>query len=151
MITRPLDLAARLRPPPRTFDWFFFLNGGLIALFFSLFASRYVLTPALNIDFRLPVMAGANAEAVIATHHVAVDDSGVILSPAGKMTLSQLESWLKQEAPAFERPTLSVYANRVVQLDIITKIVEVGSGAGFTVALAAVEPSSAAAPAATPR
>ena len=30
MITRPLDLASRLRPAPRTFDFWFFVNIGLI-------------------------------------------------------------------------------------------------------------------------
>ena len=32
MITRPLDLASRLRPEPRSFDWLFYVNGGVIVL-----------------------------------------------------------------------------------------------------------------------
>ena len=32
MLSRPLDLASRLRPEPRNFDWLFIVNGGLIAL-----------------------------------------------------------------------------------------------------------------------
>ena len=32
MITRPLDIAAKLRPEPRNFDFLFFVNGGLLVL-----------------------------------------------------------------------------------------------------------------------
>ena len=32
MITRPLDLASKLRPEPRNFDWLFFVNAGLLSL-----------------------------------------------------------------------------------------------------------------------
>ena len=45
MITRPLDLASKLRPEPRNFDWLFFVNAGLLVLFFVLFGSRFVLAP----------------------------------------------------------------------------------------------------------
>ena len=48
MITRPLELSSRLRPEPRTFDWVFYVNGGLIVLFFSLFGSQFVLAPGLG-------------------------------------------------------------------------------------------------------
>lgn len=49
MITRPLDLASRLRPPPRGLDWLFVMNVALVALFFSLFGSRFVLAPGLGL------------------------------------------------------------------------------------------------------
>ena len=61
MITHPLDLASRLRPPPRNHDVLFFLNGALIMMFFVLFGSRFVLAPGLGVDFRLPEMARAGA------------------------------------------------------------------------------------------
>jgi biopolymer transport protein ExbD len=32
MITRPLDLASKLRPEPRNFDFLFLINGGLILI-----------------------------------------------------------------------------------------------------------------------
>jgi hypothetical protein len=59
MITRPLDLAGKLRPGPRNFDFVFLVNGGLIALFFTLFGSPYVLAPGLGVDFVMPEMSGA--------------------------------------------------------------------------------------------
>ena len=67
MITRPLDLASKLRPPPRNLDMLFLVNGGLLVLFFMLFGSRFVLSPGLGVDFRLPVMAGALANATATT------------------------------------------------------------------------------------
>lgn len=59
MIVRPLDLASRLRPEPRDFDALFYVNAGMLALFFSLFGSRFVIAPGLELDFQVPVVAGA--------------------------------------------------------------------------------------------
>jgi len=61
MITRPLDLASKLRPPPRDFDFVFLVNGGLIVMFFMLFGSRFVLAPGLGVDFIMPEMPGGGA------------------------------------------------------------------------------------------
>src|SRR5207248_1917121 len=64
MITRPLDLAAKLRPEPRNFDFLFLVNGGLLVLFFLLFESRFVLAPGLGLDLHLPEVPGARSGAV---------------------------------------------------------------------------------------
>jgi hypothetical protein len=45
MITRPLDIASHLSPPPRSFDVLFYVNVGALAVFFFLFGSR-VAPPA---------------------------------------------------------------------------------------------------------
>ena len=60
MITRPLDLAAKLRPEPRRFDALFYVNVGVLALFFLVFGSRFVLAPGLGLDFKLPEMPAAH-------------------------------------------------------------------------------------------
>ena len=44
VITHPLDLASRLRPPPRNFDALFLVNGALLVLFFS-FLARALCSP----------------------------------------------------------------------------------------------------------
>ena len=72
MITRPLDLASRLRPPPRNFDAWFYVNAGLLVLFFYWFGSRFILAPGLGVNFQLPRIAGARAGAAPATHHITV-------------------------------------------------------------------------------
>src|SRR5437870_1399170 len=98
MITRPLELASKLRPEPRSFDWFFFVNGGLLLLYFTLFGSKFVLAPSLGIDFRVPEMKGATDDARPATHHVGVTSSGQIFVPEGLVTLEQFKRWLRDEA-----------------------------------------------------
>ena len=45
MITQPLELDKHLRPPPRSFDVFFYVNVGVLALFLTLFTSKFVLAP----------------------------------------------------------------------------------------------------------
>ena len=76
MITRPLDLASRLRPPPRSFDSLFFVNVGVIALFFFVFGSRFVLAPGLGVNFTLPELRGADAGAARTTHVISVARPG---------------------------------------------------------------------------
>ena len=91
MITRPLDLASRLRPEPRNFDWLFFVNGGLIVLFFTLFGSRFVLAPGVAV---LPAIAGANAGARATTHQISVVSANQIFAGDGWRDLKQLDEGL---------------------------------------------------------
>jgi biopolymer transport protein ExbD len=140
MISRPLDLASRLRPAPRNFDAWFYVNAGLLALFFLLFGSRFVLAPGLGVDFQLPRVAGAAANAAPATQHISVKESGQIVGNDGPMDLVQLRAWLKGEAARTPSPTLLVSADARVQMALMTEIVSVAHEAGFRVTLAAEEP-----------
>ena len=83
MITRPLDLASRLRSPPPSFDALFYVNVGLLGMFFMLFGSPFVLAPGLGVDFRLPAAAGANANARTPTHVISVLATGQIFTAHG--------------------------------------------------------------------
>src|SRR5581483_9302912 len=139
MITRPLDLAARLRPAPRSLDALFFVNAGLLVLFFSLFGSKFVLAPSLGADFRVPEMKGATRDARPATHHVSVTDSGGIFAPDGKLTMDQLAGWLRDEAPKQKDPVLLVQASRAVPFSLITDIARAAKAAGFVDVRFAVE------------
>lgn len=143
MITRPLDLASKLQPEPRSFDWLFFVNAGFIALFFSLFGSKLVLAPALGVDFQLPAEAGAIAEARSPTSFVSVTSSGQIFAGDGLRTIAQLQGWLRDQVRAEKRPpVLLVRASRGVRIEILTEITSVARAAGFVgVLFAAVEPS----------
>jgi biopolymer transport protein ExbD len=140
MITRPLDLASRLRPPPRSFDWLFFVNAGLIVLFFSLFGSRFVLAPGVAIDFQLPEVAGARAAARPTTHYVRVTSTGQIFAGDGLRDLAQLRIWLEQQAKTNAHPTLLIQASSSVRMSIINAIVSAATAAGFSVQYAAAEP-----------
>lgn len=145
MISRPLDLASRLRPAPRNFDFWFWVNIGLMLLAFSLLGSRFVLAPGLGVDFQLPEMAGATAGAVLTTHDVAVDDAGLIMARQGSMTLKVLSEWLNEEAKITKHPRLLVRASGGVTSGELIKIVEVARAAGFEVTLAANESARAGA------
>ncbi len=143
MITRPLDLAARLRPPPRTFDWVFYVNAGLIALFFSMFGSRFVLAPGFS---ALPEIVGATANARTATHHITVHGERQILAGDGLRDLVGLRTWLVAQAKASRQPpVLLVVAKQDVDLDLMARITSEAVQAGFEVQVASVEPRGAAA------
>lgn len=140
MITRPLDLASRLRPPPRNFDFWFFVNVGLIALCFAVFGSRFVLAPGFGLDFQLPEMAGARAAAARTTHDIAVNEAGLIIAAEGSVTLRRLGAWLTEEAKVTREPTLLVRASAGVRSSTQASIVGLATKAGFRVVWAVEEP-----------
>jgi biopolymer transport protein ExbD len=138
MIVRPLELASRLRSEPRNLDWLFFVNAGLLVLFFSLFGSRFVLAPGLKLD--LPQMEGSDRSAVTTTHHISVTSAGVIFIDEGPVSLEQLKQWLKKEGAKTKHPALLVRASQGVNGKVQTEIVGAAAAAGFTVQWAAEEP-----------
>lgn len=153
MITRPLDLASRLRAAPRSLDALFFVNAGLLVFFFSIFGSPLVLLPALAVDFQLPEVSGANADARPATHFITVLNAGQILAGDGVRTPVQLEAWLKEQANRWKMkpakkgnavvsPTLLVLASSRVELSVLTDIAGTARAAGFDVRVAATEPTA---------
>ena len=139
MITRPLDLASRLRPEPRNFDFVFLVNGGLVALFFLLFGSRFVLAPGLGLDFQMPEIAGARAGAAATTHLITVNGSGLIFLPDGPADLERLRDWLNAEGKKTRRPTLLVRASSGVSGGLIANITSAAREAGFSVVWGAEE------------
>jgi biopolymer transport protein ExbD len=145
MITRPLDLAARLRPEPRNFDAWFFVNVGLLVPFFLFFGSRFILAPGFGVDFRLPEVVGARAGAATSTQYLTVLSSGQIYVDSGQITMPQLGPWLQAEARKTPGPpSLLVRASANVTHAQMTQIFSIAHAAGFQVIWAADE---AAAPA----
>lgn len=142
MITRPLDLASRLRSEPRSFDWLFFVNGGVIVAFFMFFGSRFVLAPGITV---LPAIAGADAGARATTHTITVVSAQQIFAGDGLRSLPQLRIWLLAQATTVKEPVLLVLASDGVELDVIARITSLAQEAGFAVHIAAVEPTNAAA------
>jgi len=140
MITRPLELASRLREPPRSLDGLFYVNVGLLALFFSLFGSRFVLAPGLGIEFRLPGVAGANANARPATHVISVINSGQIFTADGLRKMSELADWLKLQAQGTAAPLLLVRAGADVPTAVLADVASAARGSGFEMIWAAGEP-----------
>ncbi|HWA87982.1 MAG TPA: biopolymer transporter ExbD [Opitutus sp.] len=145
MISRPLDLASKLRPEPRYFDLLFFVNVGLLVLLFYAYGSRFILAPGLGVDFKLPAMAGAMAGAAPADGAmISVRPSGQIFAD-GLLNMAQLQQWLKAEAKKSRRPSLLVRASVGVPVEEIAKIVSAAQEAGFVrIVLGAEEPASSA-------
>jgi biopolymer transport protein ExbD len=144
MITRPLDLASRLRPEPRNLDAFFFVNAGLLALFFSLFGSQFVVAPGLNLTFRLPSVVGANANARAPTHVINVLPSGQIITSDGLRKIEELRLWLDLQAKTVPAPVLLIRGSLGVPLEVLADIVSAAKQAGFADVILAAEERTAA-------
>jgi len=141
MISRPLDLASKLRPEPRSFDFLFFVNGGLLVLFFFVFGSRFVLAPGLALDFQIQEVPGARGGAVQATHRITVKPSGLIFTDDGPVDFATLTSWLDKQGKSTRQPSLLIIASKVVSQGKIAEIANAAHAAGFVkVQLAAEEP-----------
>ena len=147
MITRPLDLATRLRPEPRSFDALFFVNGGLLVLFFFLFGSRFVLAPGLGVGFQLPAFTGARAGAMPTTHRITVKPSGLIFVDDGPANKERLRKWLGDAAKTTRQPSLLIIASLDVQIGLLAEIASMARAAGFVNVQWAAEEPMAAAPA----
>jgi len=137
MITRPLEIAARLQPEPRNFDLLFYVNGGLIVLFFTLFGSRFVLAPGMALV--LPEVAGARAGAIATTCYVSVKDSGQVYTGYGMLSSTLLRDWLRARARENRRPTLLIRASQHVAMNRVTEISSMAYQAGFVSVIVAAE------------
>jgi biopolymer transport protein ExbD len=140
MITRPLDLASRLRPGPRSFTGLFLVNVAVVGLFFELFGSRFVLAPGLGVDFRLPAAAGANASAKAPTHVISVLATGQIFTSHGARRLEDMETWFAGQARGARNPLLLVRGDAAVPTSVVAQITSAAKRAGFEVLWAAGEP-----------
>lgn len=100
MITRPLDLASRLAPPPRGLDALFYVNVGVLVLFFLLYGSRFVLAPGLAVDFALPrVDADSAGMARMETDTViAVPAANMAVVEGAVLDFKGLGAWLRTQA-----------------------------------------------------
>jgi len=144
MITRPLEIASRLQAEPRNFDFLFYVNGGLIVLFFMLFGSRFVLAPGMGLV--LPEVAGARAAAAATTCYISVKDSGQIYTGYGMLSSAELQVWLNARARESRQPSLLIRASRHVATNRLTEICSMAYKSGFvSVILAAEEPEGSGA------
>lgn len=152
MITRPLDLEARLSLPPRNFDLAFWLSAMLIALFFGLLGSRFVLAPGLLVgadgaDFALPQLGAAAQNARTAPVVVSYRRDDVILFEEGRYNLSDLRKRLEEYAKKHPGEVLLVLADRQVSMQAISDLSAMATSAGFAGIVVAGETQGASQPA----
>jgi biopolymer transport protein ExbD len=148
VITRPLDLLSKLRPPPRNFDFLFLVNGGLIALFFTLFSSHFVLSPGLrvnNTDVMLPSSPDALNNPKATPVSVSVNANGQIWGDSGLIPTTKLPDWLATQAKRAPGSTLLVIMDTRAPMDVFTNISDAAKAGGFSDILLAMQ----AAPSAT--
>jgi biopolymer transport protein ExbD len=140
MITRPLNLSSKLKPPPRGFGSLFFVNAGLIALFFVLFGSRFVLSPGLGMDFSVPVVAAALSGAVATDVVVAVKATDMAFVEGAKVDFAGLRQYLAGRAKGRAGLRLLVQADSTLTARELTEVYDMAREAGFVSVQIAAEP-----------
>lgn len=136
MVTRPLELASRLRPPPRNFDFIFLVNGALIALFFTLFGSRFVLSPGLRVDGKdmdIPSLPDAVGNAMATDVVVSVKANGQIFIDEGLVGFDRLRIWLREQARKQPGAGLLIRADSSVSGETMAAIAGEARSLGFRV------------------
>jgi biopolymer transport protein ExbD len=146
MITRPLDLASRLREGPRGGLALFYVNAGLLLLFFGLFGSRFVLSPGLAVDFALPTSGAAGTSAVTTDVVIAVPAAGIALVDGQVLDFKALGGWLREQARTKNKPRLLVQASASLPAKDLAEIYSLASNARFAGVLIATEHLEVGAP-----
>ena len=143
MITRPLNLSSRLRPPPRGFEVLFYVNVGLIALFFVLFGSRFVLSPGLGMEFDLPSLPASMAGAEPTDVVVAIKGADMAFVEGAKVNFSGLRQYLIERARGGKALRLLVQADAALTTRDLTAVYDMAREAGFASVQIAAEPVAA--------
>lgn len=148
MITRPLELQSKLAAPPRDLDVFFWVNAGLVCLFFALLGSKFVLAPGLPVGigtgFELPQTKGAvpgAAEVVVSYRR-----DNMILFEGGIYELANFKPVLERYARARPGATMIVRADRQVSMQGFLDLCDLARAAGFAAVHVAAEPNEASGP-----
>jgi biopolymer transport protein ExbD len=138
MITRPLDLVARMSPPPRDLDFVAWVNVGVIVLFFSLLGSRFVLAPGPRIELpnAFSLTEGAGAPSVVVSYR----RNNVILFEGGMYSLAELRKHLAGYAKSHPGTVMLVRADRQVSVQDFFDLCGMAREVGFAGVQAAAEP-----------
>jgi biopolymer transport protein ExbD len=149
MVTRPLDLLTRLRRPASSSDWLYFVNVGLIGLFFVLFYSKHVIAPGVLVQnsasqrsLRLPSIPQAVELGGQVGFVVRVTTKNLIYTEDGKYTFAEFQTWLRNRAEINRNQRLLVIADDSVSLNDFSAIFDAATEAGYAVQFAA-EPTPA--------
>lgn len=134
-MTQPLELEKHLRPAPRSFDVFFYVNVGVLVLFLSLFASRFVLAPGLTVQ--VPTMPGAVEAAQTTDLVVNLERDNLILFEGGRYSMDGFKSRLGEVVAANGATRLLLRADERASSQALVTFLAVASAAGCEVQIAA--------------
>jgi biopolymer transport protein ExbD len=144
MIARPLDLQAKLSPPPRDSDFFFWINVGAVALFFSLVGSRFILSSGelVTVDGQpggivIPHTAAASETA--ASVVVSYRRDNMVLFEGGIYELRELLAPMERYAKLHPGSTMLVRVDRQVSAQGLLDLFDLARRAGFAQVLLAAE------------
>lgn len=149
MITRPLELQSRLSPAPRDLDFFAWVNVGVVALFFALLGSKFVLAPGVPVDvassdgFVLPELASATQGAGPVSVVVSYRRDNVILFEGGMYALPELRKHLEAYIREHPHAVMLARVDRQVSVQGFLDFCELARTVGFARVLVAAERPSA--------
>jgi biopolymer transport protein ExbD len=150
MITRPLELESRLSPPPRDLDFVAWVNVAVIALFFGVLGSRFVLAPGLLIGVGSPGAPAAGQTGLTAEGAASVVVSyrrdNVILFEGGMYALPELRRQLENYVKKHPGAVMQVNADRQVSWQAILDLCDLAKSAGFAYVLMPTESPGPATP-----
>jgi biopolymer transport protein ExbD len=139
VITQPLDLAAHLRPPPRSFDVFFFVNVAVLGLFLTLFTSKFVLAPGETIS--VPQLEGGSAMTTGLVVNLQRDN--LILFEGGRYSMDGFRQRLAEVVREKGASRLLLRADRQTSAQALITFTAVATAAGCEVQIAAEAPAGA--------
>jgi biopolymer transport protein ExbD len=126
------------------------LNVALVALFFVLFGSRFVLSPALMTGgepLRLPPGDASGASLVAASEVVSIKANGQIFTDNGLVAgQEQLRVWFADKIARNPASALLLRADGGVPLDLIARVTDAARQEGFAQVSLAIETGRLAAP-----
>lgn len=131
MITRPLDLASKLRGAPRRFDVWFYVNVGVLMLFFMVFGSRHILSPGLRMDFEIPTLPDPISTAASTDVVIAVESRNMVLVEGAVYNFAQLQDWLRKKVAGRKGLRLLIQADSRLPTGDLAQLYTIARMAGF--------------------
>jgi biopolymer transport protein ExbD len=145
MITRPLDLESKLSAPPRDLDVLFWVNAGVVLLFFSILGSRFVLAPGLSMQVgsELVLPGSHTASQGAASIVVSYRRDNMVLFEGGIYELRDLRPRLEQYAKEHPGSVMLVRYDKAVSMQGFVDLCDLAQAAGFAHVQLATEPQPA--------
>lgn len=138
MITRPLDLESKLSPPPRDLDTMFWVNVGVVMLFFSVLGSQFVLASGELVQvMELPRISSPSQGATSVV--VSYRRDNMVLFEGGIYTLGDLQPRMEQYVKEHPGAVMLVRFDQAVSLQGFMDLCDLARKAGFANVLLATE------------
>ncbi len=139
MITQPFEFEKHLRPAPRSFDVFFYVNVGVLALFLSLFTTKFVLAPGVPIS--VPELGDANKNAQVTGLVVNLQRDNLILFEGGRYSMDGFKQRLGEVIAAKGTTRLLLRVDKQTSAQALVTFTSIATASGCDVQIAAEAPA----------